>query len=90
MSCSWGFYCKTCGSKSGHGLNHGDGVLDEIARVVPLIKQLCEADTSGYLEISILGWYSCSNKGIIEWICEHGEHDLELCNEYGERKPLTG
>lgn len=84
MSIYWGLHCKTCNICSDATLNHGEHILRGIVKAAPYIHAALEADDSGYLEISVMGY----GQGLISFLNNHTDHELELYNEYGEFKPV--
>jgi len=56
MSTYWGLRCKTCDECSEQDINHGEEILRGLAKATPHIKAALDADKSGYLEFSIMGY----------------------------------
>lgn len=90
MSTYWGLHCKPCDSHTGSGKNHGEDVLSDFVRMAPLFIQLRELDSQGYLEIEMLGGFDGdTDVYLIDWLCQHAVHEIELYNEYGHYAPLS-
>lgn len=87
MSKEWGLHCKGCDRYSVCEINHGEHILRSMVKVYPHIKAAQQADDSGYLEVSIMGHQHLADD-IFNWLSEHGEHVLELIDEYGRVEPL--
>ena len=81
MSEYWGLHCKTCDSETGHGLNHGDYDLSLLANHRYAVKEI--ATLGCLIRVEVSGFNE-----VVPWLCEHADHDIELSNEYRERKPL--
>lgn len=87
MSKYWGYRCKQDGTTTDQYFNHGERVLSSLAHCWPLILDIEKRDTSGYLEMHILG-HQYAEEELYTFLREHLEHGIELCNEYGEGEPL--
>lgn len=88
MGTEWGLRCKQCDSDTGAELNRGQMVLSDLARMSPLIKQIRQMDSTGYVEMSLLGGWYGNKVFIFDWLTEHAGHEMELLNEYGDIRPL--
>lgn len=89
MSMYWGYHCKTCpqdqpadeydetAAWSETRMNHGEATLRNIAILAPHLKAICEGDSTGYLEVSVMG----HGPELVFWVIEHEGHDIELVSE---------
>jgi hypothetical protein len=77
-------HCKKCDEYSESDFNHGESILRGIAKAAPHCRAAQEADSSGYLEISVLG----GGSELISFCNDHEGHELELADEYGRFEPL--
>lgn len=79
------YHCKTCDQSNDADINHGFDVLLRIAKLAPIIKVLKESDTYDDLDICIA---NCSGD-FIDFLAEHGNHELEVVGEQGRRETVN-
>lgn len=89
MSTYWGYLCRDDGDASPCWLNRGQDVLRGIAAAWPHIKALREADTAGYIDVSVMGGRGWAEPSPIEWLQAHDGHTIVLESEYGDEAPLA-
>lgn len=99
MSQRWHYRCLDDGDTPDddpHRINHGKPALRALARLGPAIAALTEADTDGLVELTLDGNivltgaadHLVGNRAILAWLGQHGTHQLELGNEYGDIAPI--
>lgn len=81
VSTDWGYRCTGDGAHSGCSLNHGQGVLRELAKAGPALKLLGESG----VDVDVSYWMDGAPVG---FLYAHGDHLLELISEYGDIEPL--
>lgn len=85
MSTDWGYHCNDCNVDSDTWINHGDAELAAIARYWPALRAINDDPDINYLEIR---WLSGYTGELLEFLYEHGEHNICLLNEYGVHKAI--
>lgn len=87
MSKYWGYRCTKDGAMSDTWFNRGEHILRNCVQCWPLIKEIRRKNSSGYIEVHILGHGHCDSE-VWDFLEEHYEHGLELLNEYGGTEPM--
>lgn len=84
MSTYYGLHCKTDDASSPHWYKLNT-ILEDVVEFWPLIKPLL--NVSEWIEVKVTS-ESAGPPGVIDWMQAHGDHDLELQDEYGIRLDL--
>lgn len=87
MSTYWGYHCKRDDTYTDTWFNHGEHILRSYARCWPLLKQVFEQDTSGYIEVHTMA-HEYADYTLQQFLWNHFDHEIELYNEYGATEPI--